>query len=736
MKSTTSAWFAGTSCILAVMAASPVLLASWPEWRGPNRDGISAERNLPASWSPTGDNLAWRAPYGGRSGPVVFGDRLYLQTAVGGGDTAQERVLALDANTGKLVWEHRFSVYLSDVPAHRTGWASPSVDPATGYIYAHGVNGHLSSFTPDGTLRWERSLVEEYGFVTTHGGRTVSPVIEGRLVIVNGLNVGWGELGRGGNRWFAFDADSGRTVWVSSPQKKHYDTNMSPPIVTTINGTRLLIVGGSDGTFHALKVNTGEPVWEYELSKRAILTGAVLKGTTAFLTHSEENLDTSEMGMVAAVDASASGTLGRSHTKWFTHGFQGGFSSPVLDGNLLYQVDNGAVLGAFDITDGRLLWTKVLGTIQKGSPVLADGKLYVGTENGKFYILQPNAAGVTVLDEDWLGPEAAREAIIGSPAVGGGRVYVTSLEATYAIGKIGRAAPAPLTKPAPEPPSTAPPAVVQVFPYEVALAPGEKVRFGVRLFDAQGRFLREDTTATWALDQLGGTIDRGAYTAPAPGGDTGYVKAAVGGLTGQARVRVIPAVPWTYAFDEWTGETPPRHWLNTTNKLFVRELDGNKVLVRVPDATPQRRTRVFMGSSTSSNLTVEADVRSTERRRTVSDVGVLNQRYGLVLFGNAQKLELQPWQAAAARSVSVPFAWKPDTWYHLKLRVDNKPGGLTLVRGKAWPKGEPEPAEWTVEKSDPLGHREGSPGLYADPNSEVYFDNLNVTVNQAEASAP
>src|SRR5215216_6639935 len=99
MKSMTSAWLAGTSCVLVVMAVGPVL-AQWPEWRGPNRDGISTERNLPTSWSPAGENLAWRAPYGGRSGPVVFGDRLYLQTAVGTGDTAQERVVALDANTG------------------------------------------------------------------------------------------------------------------------------------------------------------------------------------------------------------------------------------------------------------------------------------------------------------------------------------------------------------------------------------------------------------------------------------------------------------------------------------------------------------------------------------------------------------------------------------------------------------------------------------------------------------
>ena len=158
--------------------------------------------------------------------------------------------------------------------------------------------------------------------------------------------------------------------------------------------------------------------------------------------------------------------------------------------------------------------------------------------------------------------------------------------------------------------------MVQVFPYEVTLNPGEKATFVARLFDAQARFIREER-ATWSLDGLGGSIAGGTYTA-GDQGDAGYVKATVGGLTGQGRVRVIPALPWSYDFDQWTGEIPPEHWLNTTNKVFVRELDGNKVLVRVPDATPQRRTRVFMGQSTWSDLTVEADVRSTERRPPVS----------------------------------------------------------------------------------------------------------------------
>ena len=719
-----------TSCVTAMLLTGPTVLADWPEWRGPKRDGTSTEKNLPATWSPAGDNLAWKAPYGSRSGPVVFGDRVYLHTAVGTGDTSQERLVALDANTGKLIWEERFNVFHSDVPTHRGGWASPAVDTGSGVIYTLGAGGLLSATTPAGKLQWQRSLSEEYGLVSTHGGRTVSPIIEDNLVIVNALCVGWGDLGRGANRWFAFEKTTGAAVWVSSPQKKHYDTNMSPGIITTVDGMKLLIVGGTDGTFHALKVHTGEQVWEFEISKRAILTGAVLNGSTAFITHSEENLDTSEMGMLAALDVGAKGTLTRDKdTKWFNHGFQGGFASPVTDGERLYIVDNGAILGAFDVKDGRKLWEKILGTIQKSSPLLADGKLFVGTENGKFYILKPSATGVDILDEDWLGSEQAPEPVYGSPAASGGRVFVTSAEATYAIGKSApKARPGVLAKAAVAPASTLPPAVVTVFPYEVLLAPGEKATFKARVFDAKGNLIREEP-ATWALDQLGGTIADGVYTAPAQS-EGGYIKATVGALTGQACVRVVPPLPWTYDFDTWTGEAPPKHWNNTVGKVFVRELEGNKGLIRVPDATPQRRTRIFMGPATWSNYTVEADVRVTEKRRTMSDVGVFAQRYGLVLFGNSQKIELQPWQAVPGRTASMPFAWKPDTWYRVKLQVQNEAGNVTVARGKVWARGEAEPAAWMIEKRDAIGHRQGAPGLYADPANEIYFDNLKVGSNQ------
>ncbi|MGH9904888.1 MAG: PQQ-binding-like beta-propeller repeat protein, partial [Pyrinomonadaceae bacterium] len=251
----------------------PAAANDWAEWRGPARDGVSKEKNLPVAWSLEGENLAWKAPYGGRSTPIVMGDRVFIQNAVGKGEMLQERVLALDANTGKLVWEHRFNIYLSDVPPHRVGWASPVGDPATGNVYAFGVGGTLLGLTRDGKVLWERSLGEDFGLLTTHGGRTVSPIVDGDVVIVSGVTFMWGQHGRGAHRFMAFDKKTGETMWVSAPGGRPYDTTYAPPIIANVNGLRLLIQGASDGVVHAIKAQTGEPVWKYEISKRGLNTG-------------------------------------------------------------------------------------------------------------------------------------------------------------------------------------------------------------------------------------------------------------------------------------------------------------------------------------------------------------------------------------------------------------------------------------------------------------------------------
>lgn len=705
--------------------------SDWTDWRGPSRNGVCQEQGLPTRWSLSGENLAWKAPYGGRSAPIVMGDRVFLQNPVGRGETLQERVICLNADTGKPIWEHRFNVYLSDVPPHRVGWASPVGDPVSGNVYVLGVGGTLLGLSNDGKLLWERSLSEDFGLVTTHGGRTVSPVIEGELVIMSGVTSGWGNQARAGHRFMAFDKRTGETVWVSSPGGRPFDTTYSPPIATVINGTRLLIAGGSDGAVHALKPQTGEPVWKYEISKRGLNTGAVLKGSTAVVTHSEENLDTSEMGLMAAIDASATGNIGKEQIKWARKGFQGGFSSPVIDGNRIYQIDNGANLVAFDFETGQQLWLLNLGTIQKASPVLADGKLYVGTENGKFFILKPGAERCEILDEDQLGTEGAPEAIIGSVAISRGRVFLVSSDALYCIGKKSASLP-PLNTTQERPEADAEISHVQVVPTEIVIKPGEQAQFRARAFDRKGRFLRE-TQAQWSLEQLRGTIENGAFSPSADGGaQAGHVRATVGQVSGIARVRVVPPLAWSDTFDVLTGDSVPRHWINATGKFVSRDLEGSKVLVKLADNPATKRARVFMGPSNLSNYAVEVDVRAVEKRRQMGDAGVVAQRYALVLFGNHQRLEIESWQPETVRSVKVPFAWKPNTWYRMKLQVENLPDGKARARGKVWPAAEAEPSAWMIERIDPIPNKQGSPGIYADvPNEiEIFFDNLKVTPNK------
>jgi outer membrane protein assembly factor BamB len=723
---------AGIALALGLSAIASLNASDWPEWRGPGRDGRSTETNLPSKWSPAGESLAWRIPIGSRSSPVAFGNRLYINSPVGDLTNTQERLVALDAESGKVLWERRFSQYLSDVPQHRASWASPAVDPETGNIYVFTIAAQLICLAPDGKILWDRSLPDEYGAVTTHGGRTTSPIVDGDKVILNALVLAWGDLNRTGNRYFAFDKKTGQTVWIASPQARHYDTNYSTPIVATIDGVRAMIVGGTDGVYHALKVNTGEKLWSIEVSKRAILNSALFKDNVAYITHGEENMDTTEMGMIAAVDATRTGVLAKDAFKWVTHGFLPSFASPVMDEERLYTVDNSAIVAAFDLKTGARLWEKSLGTLQKGSPLLADGKLYVGTENGRFYILKPSATGVEVLDNDLLGTEQAPEPIIASPIVADGRIYVTSMDAMYAIGKRTRAQGAQSAQRAPSAPGApSAPAVVQVFPYESIVSPGQTVALKARLFDAKGNFIREEPAAQWSLDQLSGAVDAtGVYT-PAAGSSAGFVKATVGGISGTARVRVVEPLPWSFDFDSAASENPPAWWTGAPGKVFQRTVEGaGTVLVRPRDDTVGRRAKVFMGPPDLTGYTVEADVRGREQRRQRGDAGLINERYGMVLFGNGQKLELHPWQAADEMTVRVPFAWDADKWYRMKLRVDQLPNGSARVRGKVWPSAEPEPAAWTIEKVDAIPHKMGSPGLYADGISEIYFDNVKVYKNQ------
>ena len=710
----------------------------WPEQRGPQRDGISREKGLPEKWSIAGEGLAWKASYGGRSSPVVLGDHLYLLNTYSKDDVVQERLLCFNADTGRLLWEQRFNIYQSDVPMHRIAWAAPAADPQTGNVYVFGGGGTLLAFSREGKKLWERSINQDFNLFTTHGGRTVSPVIDGDLVIVASPSSSWGTDSARQHRFMAFDKRTGECVWISSPGTRPYDTTYSSPIIATVDGVRMLISGSGDGGLHAMKIGTGEVLWSYIIAKRGINTNPVIiNNRYAVLTHSEENLDSTEMGLIAAIDATARGKISNEQVKWSVKGYQAGYSSPLADGDRLYQLDNGANLFAFDALTGRQLWKKNFGSLMKASPAVGDGKMYFGTENGKFYIVRPRGDGADVLSEvelpistQGLNTERVPEPVFAGAAIARGRVYFVSSDTLYAIGpKQARNVTAAKVEPLPKGEGEA--AWVQVFPTELTLSPGQKVQLHARLFDAKGRFLREDK-ANWSLEGLKGTVDGGmlSIAGDAPG-QAGLIKATVAGVTGTGRARVIPNLPWNETFETYNNEAVPPHWTGAVaGRYQVATLDNQKVLAKLPNETLFKRMRIFLGKQDWSNYTVEADVRAIERRRQMGDVGITAQTYSLVLFGNSQKLELWSWQENTKRASNVAFAWKPDTWYHLKLRVQNQADGSTKIQAKAWKTGEPEPSAWMMEKTDPIPNRQGSPGLFTDAQFGAYFDNLKVTANQ------
>jgi len=192
---TDSRCLTGAAVCLVLFATGLVCADDWTYWRGPESNGISRETGLIDDWDAksTGDgkgNVAWRRDdLGGRSTPIVMDGRLYTIVRADPGTAREgEKVVCVDAASGETIWENRFNVYLSDVPAERLGWSSCIGDPETGHIYALGVCGLFQCLDgKTGERIWSVPLHEKFGLLSTYGGRTNFPVLCDDLVIRHGL---------------------------------------------------------------------------------------------------------------------------------------------------------------------------------------------------------------------------------------------------------------------------------------------------------------------------------------------------------------------------------------------------------------------------------------------------------------------------------------------------------------------------------------------------------------------
>jgi outer membrane protein assembly factor BamB len=572
----------------------------WTYWRGPQMNGISTEKNLPDSFNPEGgegSNLLWkRTDLPSRSTPITMKGKLYMicPDKPNVPEEEGEKVVCLDAATGETIWETRFNVYLSDVPRERTGWSSVVGDPVSGDVFALGVCDYFACFDgATGRIKWEHSLHEEYGFLSTYGGRTNYPIVHETNVIVSAVVIGWGEMAKPTHRWFAFDKRNGEVVWINGTRVLPYDTTYSAPVLATFEGELAMVVGSGDGGVHAFQPRTGKTQWSYFVSSHGINDTPLVVGNRVYCGHAEENLDSTAMGAFFAIDGTKRGDVSQSGELWRVKELSVSRSTPVEVDGRLYVFDDGAKLHVLDARTGeRVAYVRTKDRMMRGSPLYADGRIYACTMNGVWYVMEPtnDEKGVKILQELRLpGGEESH----GSPIASHGRIYLPTTEAMYCLAKPDaerEAGPLPELPQDIEAPAGVDnvPAQVQVVPVEALLYPGDSQEHHVRLYNAAGRYLRnaKSSEVKFSIDGPGRVDANGKYTSNPKDQSHAAVAltATVGELTGKARIRQVPPLNWAFDFDN--GDVPIT-WVGCQYRHIVLDYDLFKKLGQQAPAAAQ-----------------------------------------------------------------------------------------------------------------------------------------------------
>ncbi|NOS71744.1 MAG: PQQ-binding-like beta-propeller repeat protein [Verrucomicrobia bacterium] len=758
---------------LLPLAAIAAPVTGWLSWRGPDQVGMSRETGLPDKVDPK--NPLWSADFPGQSTPVIANGKLYIMGYLGEGADLQEGVACFDAETGKKLWQQLYNDFLSDTVYLRYATATPAIDPETGDVFVQGTQGILAAFTADGKLLWKHSLMEKFGRLTFPNARTASPVIDGDLVITRGITANWGAQGPAADRFYAFDKKTGELVWASSPGDRPKDNSFSHPQLSWRNGKRVFYAALGDGSVACVNARTGDPIWRVPLFRAGINATTIVHNNDKLIAIFGVPYEPGQLIAMKLPDAeptnAAAGplVLAREKLQLWAAEVSTSTSSPILVGDMIYVVAEKGDLCAVDANTGVIKWKLKLGIEQRNScPFYADGKLYVpmlddpagkgtgeGAEagsKGALYIIKPGDQPEILQHVELDGR------CFGTPVAYNGKLYMQTTKHLYCWGRKGNNPALPIQRIEEIQMIADGPAVFQIIPSEVTLRPGQTATFRARTQTSSGNIFEEikdmkllrwtnyvpPTARVKSLMNgkfnADGQLVADAATKPSAGAFEATYETLGHKVKGYIRGRVLPYLPLSQDFEAISltetnlaeGATfayPPLPWIGARFKFEVREKDGTKCLTKTIDNKFFQRATVFLGAPDAKNYTIEADVMSDGNRRKMSEVGVINQRYAIVLKGNDQKLEVS--SNFERLREAVDFKWSPNTWYHLKSRVDITADGTGVVRAKAWKRGEVEPEAWTIEVKHRTAHQEGSPGLFgfAPQDQRVYIDNIKVTAN-------
>ena len=334
----------------------------WPQWRGPNRDGISAETGLLESWPAAGPPLVWKAQGLGEGYAAfsVVGDRLYTQGQQG----SQQFVLAYDTNTGKQVWKTPSGRAYHESRGHGPR-GTPTIDGPR--LYAVAADGTLLCLeAASGKRIWGINFVDQFGGSIPRWGYSESPLVEGDRVIVTPGGRGASAVG--------LNKLTGATIWKSQDDPAAY----SSPMAYDAGGKRNVVVFTAVAVI-ALDMKMGGLQWRYaNVSNRtANIATPVIHDGHVFVS--------SDYGTGGALLK-----LGPGSEVYFSREMKNHYSSSVLVNGYLYGFSS-SILTAMNFMTGQVAWRDR--SVGKGSVAYADRHLYALGENGTVGLIEPNPAG-------------------------------------------------------------------------------------------------------------------------------------------------------------------------------------------------------------------------------------------------------------------------------------------------------------------------------------------------------
>jgi len=383
----------------AVSMSGQSAAVDWPQWRGPDRTGVSTETGLLAQWPRSGPPVAWSAAMlGAGYGAVsVQGDRVYLQ----GMRNNQSVVSTLNRADGKPVWV-RILGPAGDNDRGPGPRSTPTIDGDR--LYALSETGDLACLrVSDGTVVWQRNILKEFKGENPYWLLSESPLVDGNLVIVTPGGRGAGMV--------ALDKMSGKTVWAS---KELSDTaGYASAIVADIGGVRTIMNFTADAAV-GVRASDGKLMWKNSEASNGtanIATPVYSDGKVFF---------TSSYGTGASLLAlRASGSEVRAQEIYFTRDMKNHHGGVVLVKGHIYGY-NDSILTCLEFASGKVVWRDR--SVGKGAVTYADGHLYILGESNVVGLVEATPAGYrekgrfSITDQGW--PSWAH------PVVSGGRLYI------------------------------------------------------------------------------------------------------------------------------------------------------------------------------------------------------------------------------------------------------------------------------------------------------------------------